>query len=77
MSKAMRSEILKAVDEPIVVTERGNPILVLRSLLEDDVADDLIAQHPDFRASVELARRQKAEGQTKTLAQLREKYAAK
>ena len=77
MSKAIRSEVLKAIDEPVVVTEHGQPILVLRSLLEDEVADELIAQHPDFRASIELAQRQKAEGQTKTLAELRQKYAAK
>ena len=77
MSKAMRSEVLRAIDEPVVVTERGNPILVLRSLLEDEVADELIAQHPEFRASIELAHQQKAEGKTKTLDQLRSKYAAK
>ena len=77
MSKAIRSEVLKAIDEPVVVTEHGNPILVLRSLLEDEVADELIAQHPEFRASIELAHRQKAEGQTKTLEQLRSKYAGK
>lgn len=74
MSKAMRSEVLKAVDEPVVVTERGHPILVLRSLLEDDIADELIAQHPEFKASIEQALRQKAEGQTKTLSELRRKY---
>ena len=77
MSKAMRSEVLKAMDEPIVVTERGHPILVLRSLFDDDIADELIAQHPEFRSSIERARRQKADGQTKTLAELRSKYAAK
>jgi len=77
MSKAMRSEVLKAAEEPVVVTEHGQPILVVRNLLEDEVADELIAQHPEFRASIELARRQKAEGQTKTLADLRGKYEAK
>ncbi len=38
--------------------------------------DELIAQHPDFRASVERARRQKVAGQVKTLAELRQKYAS-
>jgi hypothetical protein len=55
--------------------EKGQPILVVRSLLEDDMADELIAQHPDFAASVERARQQKAAGQTKTLAEIRQKYA--
>jgi hypothetical protein len=77
MSKAMRGEVLKAADEPVVVTERGRPILVVRNLLDDEVADEIIAQHPKFRASVERARRQKAEGQTTTLADLRGKYEAK
>ena len=74
MSKAMRSEVLRAKEEPVVVTERGHPILVLRSLLEDEIVDELIAQHPEFRVSIEQAHRQKAEGQTKTLDELRKKY---
>ena len=42
--------------------------------VRDDIADELIAQHPEFKASIEQALRQKAEGQTKTLAELRRKY---
>lgn len=76
MSKAMRSHVMKAIEGPVLVTDRGEPILVVRSLLDDDVADELIAQHPAFRASVERARRQKAAGQVKTLAELRQKYAS-
>jgi len=75
LDKAVRSWILKAVEEPLLVMDNGEPILVVRSLFEDDVADELIAQNPAFQASVERARQQKAAGQVKTLAELRQKYA--
>ncbi len=74
LGKAARDEILKAFEEPVLLTDNGEPLLVVRNLLDDDVADDLIACHPDFRASIALARRQKAEGKVKTLAELRKKY---
>ena len=43
---------------------------------EDDLADELIAQHPAFQATVERARQQKAAGKVEALAELREKYKA-
>jgi hypothetical protein len=76
LSMAVRSRVLKAIEEPVLLTDNGEPILVVRSLLDDDVADELIAQHPAFQASVERARQQKAAGQVKTLAELRQKYAS-
>ncbi len=77
LDKAARDQMLRAFDEPVVLTDEGEPVLVVRSLLDDDLADDLIAAHPDFRASIERARKQKAEGRIKTLAELRQKYAGK
>jgi hypothetical protein len=77
LSEALRKQVLKAIEEPVLVTDEGKPILVVRSLLEDDVADELIAQHPAFQASIERARQQKAAGKVKTLAELREKYKVK
>jgi len=74
LSEALRKQVLKAIEEPVLVTDEGKPILVVRSLLEDDVADELIAQHPAFQASIERARQQKAAGKVKTLSELREKY---
>ncbi len=44
----LQDRILAAVAEPILITEAKQPVLVIRSLLEDDVADDLIARHPAF-----------------------------
>ena len=77
LSKAVRDQVLQALQEPVLVTDEGKPILVVRNLLEDDVADDLIAQHPAFKASIQRARQQKAEGKVKTLAELRAKYDSK
>ena len=77
LSKVVRDQVLQALQEPVLVTDEGKPILVVRNLLEDDVADDLIARHPAFRASIERARQQKAEGKVKTLAELRAKYNSK
>lgn len=76
LSETLRKQILKAIEEPVLLTDHGDPIFVVRNLLEDDLADELIAQHPAFQASVEHARQQKAAGKVKTLAELREKYRA-
>jgi PHD/YefM family antitoxin component YafN of YafNO toxin-antitoxin module len=74
LSEALRKQVLKAIEEPVLVTDEGKPILVVRSLLEDEVADELIVQNPAFQATVERARQQKAAGKVKTLAELRAKY---
>jgi len=74
LSEALRQQILKAIEGPVVVTDHGEPLLVVRSLLEDEAVDELIAQHPAFQASIERARQQKSTGKVKTLSELREKY---
>ncbi len=75
MDGEVRDQLLTAVTEPVLITEKDHPLLVVRSLLDDDMADDLIVQHPEFRESIRRAREQKASGQTKQLAELRAKYA--
>jgi len=70
----VRDQVLRALQEPVLVTDDGKPILVVRSLLDDEAVDDLIAQHPAFKASIKRARQQKAMGKVKMLAELREKY---
>ncbi len=74
LDPGVQKKILKARQEPLVLTEQGSPVLVVRNVLDDDVADDLIAENPEFRRTVELARKQKAEGFVKTLGELRRKY---
>lgn len=75
LNEVARNQMLRARNEPVLVTEGDRPILVVRDLLEDDTADELIAQHPEFQASVERARNQKLTGQVKSLAEMRAKYA--
>lgn len=77
LDKAVRDHVLKALQEPVLVTDGGKPILVVRNLLEDDVADDLIARHPTFKGSIRRARQQKAEGKVTTLDELWAKYSSK
>ncbi len=74
MEPGLQRKIRKAKREPLVLTDGGNPVLVVRDLLDDDVADDLIAENPAFRKTVQLGRKQKALGETKTLADIRRKY---
>jgi hypothetical protein len=45
---SLQDIIEAAHNEPLVLTREGKPVYVVRSLLEDDLADDLIALHPDF-----------------------------
>jgi len=72
----LQDRILAAVAEPILITEKKHPILVIRSLLDDDVADDLIAQHPAFLETIGRARQQKVAGRTRRLEDVRQKYEA-
>ncbi len=74
LNKAARDQVLQAVEEPVLVMDHGEPILVICNLLDDDITDELIAQHPAFQVSIERARQQKASGRVKTLAELRQKY---
>ena len=74
LDAALRDAILAAHDEPIVLTEGGRPAYVIRSLTDDDLADELLTSNPDFLASIQIARQQKAQGRVKTLAELREQY---
>ena len=70
----MRSQILTAMDEPLLVVDNERPLVIIRNLLDDEEVDELIAQHPDFRRSIEIARQQKSAGQVRSLADLKEKY---
>ena len=74
MDPGLKRKIRQAKRAPLVLTDGGNPILVVRDLLDDGLADDLIAENPAFRKTIRLARKQKALGQTKTLAEIRRKY---
>jgi hypothetical protein len=72
----LQDRILAAMAEPVLVMERKRPILVIRSLLDDDVADELIAKHPAFLETIRRARQQKAAGRVRRLEEVRQKYEA-
>ena len=74
LAASVRDALRVAEGEPLVLTESGEPKYVVRSLVEDDLADELIALDPDFLASIQLARQQKAEGRVKSLAEARRLY---
>jgi len=74
LDPVLQRKLRRAKKEPVVLTDHGSPAFVVRDLLDDDVADELIAESPEFRKTVRLARRQKALGQVKTLTELRRKY---
>jgi hypothetical protein len=46
------------MEEPTVPPNSSEPQAVPHNPSEDDSADELIVQHPDFQASVERARQQ-------------------
>ena len=72
----LRDRMRAAVEEPVLITEDDQPLLVLRNLLDDDALDELIAQHPRFQESIRRARQQKAEGRVKRVGELHAKYEA-
>ena len=72
----LRDKMLAAIMEPVLITEHDHPVLVIRNLLEDDTADELIAQHPAFQETIRRARQQKMEGRVRRLADLRQEYDA-
>ncbi len=76
LTDELQARMLKAMSEPVLVTQGDRPVLVIKSLLDDDAADELIAQHPGFQETIQRARQQKASGQVRRLAELRQEYDA-
>ena len=71
----LRKAISDAGRRPLVITRHGQPAYILRDVLDDDLADELIAQNPDFLQSIRTARQQKNEGRVKPLNKVRAKDA--
>jgi hypothetical protein len=46
----------------VLVRAPGQPTLVIRHLADDDLADELVVEHPAFRASIRRARRNRLKG---------------
>lgn len=54
LEHALQDQLLGATHEAIVITQHDRPISVVRSLLDADMADDLIAQHAAFLESIQV-----------------------
>jgi hypothetical protein len=61
---------------PVLLTENGKPVYIVRELDDDDLADELLEHDPGFLESIRRARQHIAEGKGITLAEARAKYAA-
>ena len=61
---------------PIVVRAAGKPALILRPLIDDEAADELLLQSGSFRASIRAARRRRAAGKGISLADARQRLKA-
>ncbi|HSZ55689.1 MAG TPA: hypothetical protein VK797_08520 [Tepidisphaeraceae bacterium] len=73
-------ETAKVIDEarkhPVVVRSPGKPPLILRQLVDDDTADELVIHNPKFRASIRAARRRRGAGKGISLAAARSRLKA-
>lgn len=56
---------------PVIVRGAGEAALILRRLVDDDAADDLLAQSAAFRRDVRAARQRRAAGKGIPLAEAR------
>lgn len=63
--------VAQARKGPVLVQAAGQPTLVLRHLVDDDLADELLARNPEFRASIRKARKNRVEGKGISLARAR------
>jgi hypothetical protein len=62
--------------QPVVVRDGKKPPLILRPLVDDDAADELLSRSPSFRAIVRAARRRRAEGKGIPLVEARRRLKA-
>ena len=65
--KALR----RARRKPLLVRAPGLPTMVLRPLVDDDLADEIIVKNPRFRASIKKALKNREAGKGIPLAEVR------
>ena len=76
LSLETRKLLAKASKGALIVNLQGKPSIVLRPIVDDDLADEFICQHPEFKASVRKARRNFAAGKGIPLAEVRRRLRA-
>jgi hypothetical protein len=65
----------EARKRPVVVRAAGKPSLILRQLVDDDTAEELLLSSRPFRAGIRAARRRRRAGQGVPLAEARRRLA--
>ena len=66
------TKVLRAArKQAVIVRTPGEAALILRPLVDDDAADDLLVGSRTFRASIRAARRRRVAGKGITLAEAR------
>ena len=68
--------VTEARKHPVVVSAAGKPSLILRPLVDDEAAEELLLQSAPFRASIRGARRQRAAGKGISLSEARRRLKA-
>jgi hypothetical protein len=66
----------EARKRPVVVRAPGQVALILRALVDDDMADELLIRSRAFRASIRAARRRRLVGKGISLAEARRRLKA-
>ena len=56
---------------PVIIREDDGDLFVLRKLVDDDLADEILLRHPRFRASLKAAMKRTAKGKGVPLAEAR------
>lgn len=56
--------------DKVVVTRHGKPIGVLQGVVDEDLEDFLLANHPTYRARHASARREHGRGKTRSLGEI-------
>ena len=79
-TKQLSEETSKIIGQtrkgPVLVRDASGNTLVLRRLIDDELADELLVKHPKFRASIRRARRRLAAGKGIPLAEVRKRLKA-
>jgi hypothetical protein len=68
--------VSEARKRPVLVRAPGEVALILRALVDDDMADELLIRSRAFRASVRAARRRRQAGKGIPLAEARRRLRA-
>jgi hypothetical protein len=71
LARETETVVTEARKRPVVVRDGRKVALILRPLVDDDTADELLLRSPSFRNSVRAARRRRAAGKGISLAQAR------